>query len=317
MPITIKHLSRENWREIQTSRVNHLKGYSLKPKVNATPKNRAHDILNIINILSTDAQAELYALYRLGNSRYYDDFDENDWNSLVSSFKMVRFRKILTNVDKFQQSISSGISNAIRLNVSKLQQQENPQQMLLQLAEFTCHPYWRAAVNSMKTVKVTPIRPNSEFSRTIDKFDPSFNPTPGNCYFNCLRLSEKLKSTSISYVEGITFADDIFSSHAWVEYKGKYYDPTLNKFVSDTFMSTQMVYLEFFRCDYSTIINAIGSRSTSDLSTKTIILPPAPFAQYVWQTPEEYSENLNVGLLNIEYMLYEFALRAGSIFIAR
>jgi len=106
---------------------------------------------------------------------------------------------------------------------------ENPVSILLDtiatLAKTQDH-FWEQAHEHAQIVELHEIKKTNMLKRELFHSRTGFRPVPKDCFANAWKYSFWLKRFGVKYVEGFVLSNGKIFSHAWISYRGRYYDPT-------------------------------------------------------------------------------------------
>jgi len=267
-----------------------------------------------VNRLSVPAQAELLAICRIGDEEYMESHGNPVWAQLIKSFDPLAFEEVLPNLHPFCAPITFGISAIVSANTDQVELPNSWTDMVNRIAQYTGHPYWTRAAESVTTVQVQPMKSSKPLQMAIQRYDKAFRATKRQCYFNSHRLAEKLNRVGVVYVEGLYIIRGNIHSHAWIQFDDGYYDPTLDPSVEEDKKAASPTYLAFHHCSGKDVRLVLESFRAFDPELKAIADPPAPFAPYLWNIPEQYRKNLNISHGTYQSLLMEFSHQMGAPF---
>lgn len=173
-----------------------------------------------------------------------------------------------------------------------------PMEQMFQLST-TGHPFWVQANKCALPVDMHLISESPELQRGIRQLLPGYSPVVHNCFENSFSLAEKLEGSGACYVEGFIFRNNLINLHAWISYRGKYFDPTLEHGYALPKYRTEMdwregaQYIALIEMPPSKVCSITGFDGHFPFVGENAQIVP-PFSRHIWGIQEAYEDQFEI-----------------------
>jgi hypothetical protein len=153
---------------------------------------------------------------------------------------------------------------------------------------------------------------SQELQAEIRKLFPGYSPAVNNCFENSFSLAEKLEGIGACYVEGFNFHNKLINSHAWISYRGQYFDPTLEhgyalpEYQSEQDWREDAHYIALIEMPPSQVCSVTGFDGHFPFVGEDAKIVP-PFSRHIWGIREVYEDQFAIKGGVFQLLMMEFS----------